>query len=370
MRALLPPALLAAFSVFVQAAEVRTERVPENGVQPQIVRDNEGTLHLVYLTGPAGGSEVRHATKKTDARDWSSPLTVNSLRASAVAAGTIRGAQAAIGKNSSIHVVWNGPGGKGSPSPLYYTRSTNGGRTFEPQRDLRGAARGLDGGATIAASPRGEVFVLWHGVQEDTPPGEVNRSVFMLKSTDNGSSFAPASIVNVDDPGVCACCSMKSFIAPDGKLLTLYRAARQIDQRDITLLSSPDGGTTFKHEIIGRWPVKICPMSSMTMVASQGQTRAAWETDGTIFTSVFGSTEGPAAVSPKKCRHPALAANSKGEVLVCWSAGTGWQKGGELGWTVLNASGKPAGKQGSAPGVPVWGMSAAYVVNDNFVVMY
>ena len=357
-------------TMIAHGADVRTERVPEGGVQPQVVSGPDGILHLVYLKTEAKGSDVCHAWKHPGTQDWSAPVKVNTLPGSAVATGTIRGAQFAIGKDSTVHVVWNGPGGKDQPAPLYYAQSLDGGHTFKPQRDLRGDTRGLDGGATIAASPQGEVFIVWHGARAEAAPGEVNRVVFVLKSTDNGTTFAPVKIANLDDLGVCACCSLKSFVTPAGELLTLYRAARKMAQRDVTLLVSRDGGESFTHRIVGPWSIAACPMSSMTMAQTDQQTRGAWETEGMIYTALVDHDSDRAPVAIDKGRHPALAVNSDGKILISWSIGTGWQKGGKLGWAVLDKFGKPTGEKGASPGVPVWGMTAAYAEGPGFVVMY
>ncbi len=67
---------------------------------------------------------------------------------------------------------------------------------------------------------------------------------------------------------------------------------------------------------------------------------------------------------------PALAVNARGETLIKWSEGTGWQKGGQLGWLVLDCSGKSKGKRGIKPGVPVWGFTAAYAEGDQFVILF
>jgi hypothetical protein len=37
---------------------------------------------------------------------------------------------------------------------------------------------------------------------------------------------------------------------------------------------------------------------------------------------------------------------------------------------VLDSSGKPTGKRGIKPGVPVWGCTAAYAEGDHFVILY
>ncbi|MDZ4406247.1 hypothetical protein [Prosthecobacter sp.] len=356
--------------IFASGTDVLLERVPESGVQPQIVTTSDGTLHLVYLKGEPRGCNVRHVTKKPGATAWSTPHTVNSTLGSAVAAGTIRGAQIAVGKDDSLHIVWNGPGGKQQPAPLLYSRSLTHGVTFEPQRDLRADTQALDGGASVAASAKGEVFVVWHGAPADSGPGEINRRVFILKSTNNGQTFAAPKIANADDPGVCACCSLKAFVTPSGELLTLYRAARSMTQRDITLMTSRDGGETFQHRDVGLWVVNMCPMSSASVITTGKNTRAAWESEGRVFTSLLDTTSDAVAVSPDKARHPALAINSRGETLVSWSVGTGWQKGGQLAWLVLDSGGKPTSNRGLKPGVPVWGFTAAYAEGDRFVILY
>ena len=69
-------------------------------------------------------------------------------------------------------------------------------------------------------------------------------------------------------------------------------------------------------------------------------------------------------------KHPALAINARGETLAVWTTGTGWAKGGEVAWTMLDASGKPTGERGKAPGVPVWSHAAAYAEPDGgFVIV-
>lgn len=350
--------------------EVSLESVPEGGVQPQVVSTTDGTRHLVYLTGDARGGNVRYTSKRRGDSGWSPACTVNSQPSSAVAMGTIRGAQIATGKDGSIHIVWNGPGGKHQPSSLYYSRSMDRGASFEPQKDLRASTQALDGGASIAASPKGEVFIVWHGAPAGAEPGEINRRVFVLKSTDNGGTFSEPRIANADDPGVCACCSLKTFVSPSGELLTLYRAARSMSQRDIIALSSTDGGATFHHRTVGTWAINACPMSSASVISAGATTRAAWEAEGRVYSALLDESSPALAVSGDKARHPSLAVNSHGETLVTWSIGTGWQRGGQLAWVVLDPAGKPTEQRGTAPGVPVWGMTAAYAEGDRFVILH
>src|SRR5438045_4276487 len=83
---------------------------PDDGIQPQAVVDDRGTIHVVYFKGdPAGGDVyyLRLAGIGAGA-DAALPVRVNTVAGSALATGTVRGAQIAIGRNGIVHVAWHG----------------------------------------------------------------------------------------------------------------------------------------------------------------------------------------------------------------------------------------------------------------------
>lgn len=368
MRTLL---VFLALAISAGAASVRIEAVPESGVQPQVAVDAAGNIHLVYLKGDPKACDVRYVRKARGAREWSAPLPVNSEAQTAVAMGTIRGAQLALGKGGTVHVAWNGamkPGAAGSP--LFYSRLEPGGGKFAPQRDLLGETSALDGGASVAANERGEVFLVWHGKQ-GASGDETARVVFVLKSTDNGATFGATEVANADYAGVCGCCSLKALATADGGLLTLYRAARETSQRDMTLLTSTGSATNSGHETVHPWSIARCPMSSAALLSTTKGVRAAWETDDRIYSTLLAAPRtAPVEISTGKAKHPSLAVNSRGEVLAAWAVGTGWNRGGELAWTILDGAGKPTAQQGKGGGVPVWSYVAAYAdANGDFVIL-
>ena len=104
-----PLAILAALSLAIAqtGAAVSIERLPGSGLQPQAIAAPDGTVHLIYLTGEAKASDILYRRRTPDG-GWSDPLKVNSQSGSAVAIGTIRGPQLALGRNGRAHVVWNG----------------------------------------------------------------------------------------------------------------------------------------------------------------------------------------------------------------------------------------------------------------------
>src|SRR5208283_4624222 len=95
--------------------------------------------------------------------NFSEPIRVNSEPGSAIATGTIRGAQIALGKNNRVHVAWNGSG-KAMPqsfnktNPMLYTRLDEAGQAFEPQRNLMQQTFNLDGGGALGADETGNVY--------------------------------------------------------------------------------------------------------------------------------------------------------------------------------------------------------------------
>src|SRR2546426_897773 len=109
-------------------AEVSLLRVPDEGIQPQAVVDQSGTIHLVYFKGAVRAGDLFYVHKGAKDAEFSKSLPVNSKSSSAIAVGTIRGAQIALGKNRRIHVAWNSEDGKA----MLFTRLNDSRDGFEP----------------------------------------------------------------------------------------------------------------------------------------------------------------------------------------------------------------------------------------------
>jgi hypothetical protein len=292
-------------------------RAPDGGLQPDVVVDAAGVLHLVYLTGPAGTADVFYTSSRDGGRSFATSVRVNSKPGSAVATGTIRGAQLALGRDGRVHVVWNGSGtaepkppvreGQKPGAPLLYARSAPGGATFEPQRNLITATRHLDGGSSVAADEAGHVFVAWHGNAIDGAEGEEARRVWLARSADDGRTFAAEVPISPAETGVCGCCGLR-IAAAGGDVHVLYRAATRMVHRDVHALRSSDGGRTFVARKVDAWEIGACPMSSMAIVPG-GDAMYGWEHDGNVaFLRGDGASVGPAL--PIR-RTPARAASTR-----------------------------------------------------------
>ena len=219
---------------------VRLSRVPEGGLQPQAVMDGQGILHLVYLKGEPAGCDVFYARRGAGEKAFSASIRVNSEPGSAVALGTVRGAQLAVGPKGRVHVAWNGAAkgeaGKGNGPAMFYTRLNEDGQGFEAQRNLMSATKGLDGGGSVAADEEGNVYVVWQGLGKNEPEGEKYREVFVARSSDDGKTFAPERKTDSAEIGACACCGLKAYAGGHGLVAVLYRSANTKGTRDVTLL--------------------------------------------------------------------------------------------------------------------------------------
>ena len=365
--------------VIAQAgAAVSIERLPESGLQPQAVAAPDGTIHLIYLAGDAKASDILYRRRTTDG-GWSDPLKVNSQAGSAVAIGTIRGPQLAPGRNGQAHVVWNGsqsatPKPVNGGSPLLYARLNDDGRGFSAQRDLIGRTHELDGGGSVAADAEGRVFVVWHASPADSK-GETNRAVFLALSTDDGSSFASERVISPTGTGACGCCGLTAFANARGEAFVLFRTARTMMQRDTALLVSSDLGGSFRESFSHPWSVGMCPMSSANIAAADNGTWVAWETAGRAQFARFSDADWkpqPRAFGALKgAKHPRVAVNRKGETLLVWTEGTGWQRGGSFAWQLLDAKGEPTAEKGKREGIPAWSYATAYArPNGDFVILH
>jgi hypothetical protein len=112
-------------------------------------------------------------------------------------------------------------------------------------------------------------------------------------------------------------------------------------------------------------------MSSASFAESAGGVLGAWETNGQVYYARIDAATGgisapiaaPGAGEDRK--HPAVAVNARGETILVWTEGTGWNKGGALAWQVFDSAGRPTAERGRVEGgIPAWGLATVYARPD------
>ncbi|MES2598158.1 MAG: hypothetical protein V4662_22680 [Verrucomicrobiota bacterium] len=365
-------ALFLCLFIHASQAQVKVEAVPEGGIQPQVLVDAKGTVHLVYLKGDPKACDLRYTHRAVTDKAWADPIAVNSTPASAVGTGTIRGAQLALGRENSVQVVWNGVstklGEKQHRSPLYHARKSASAATFEKQRDWLGDTVALDGGASIAANAEGRVCLVWHAAKA-FGLREGSRYIFVRESSDDGATFSEPRELNSAQPGVCPCCSLKAHLDSQGTLNVIYRAAMKPDERGMALIrETKDGKASITP--LDDWHIAMCPMSSISIHEASGKVRAAWENDGQLVTTLLTDPVPSTLKSgPKGSKHPAIAMGSEGKMLLTSITNSGWMKPGRLHWELRDASGKVLEAQ-DGDKLPVWSFATSYALPDgSFIIL-
>jgi hypothetical protein len=363
-------------------------RVPNGGIQPEAALDSSGVLHLLYFAGEPRAGDLFYVRSRDYGSTWSAPIRVNRAPGSAIAIGTIRGGQLALGDGGRVYVAWNGsdtatPKGLVNPAngqrgmPFLFARSNRQATAFEPQRSLTRRTYGVDGGGSIAATPGGNVFAAWHALRAGGVNGEEHRLVWLARSNDEGATFSVEEPASREATGVCGCCALRLFADPSNTLYILYRSATSLTHRDVYLLQSTDGAESFRASKVHDWEIGACPMSSMAFATADTKVWAAWETAGQVYAGVIDAlsaripTSVAAAGVPGTRKHPRLAANAAGQVLFVWTEGTAWVRGGSLAWELLDSSGHTTADRRTAPGIPAWSFAAAVARPDGgFVILY
>jgi hypothetical protein len=352
-------------------SSVHGVRLPKGGVQPAVAAEAGGMIHLVYLAGPADASDVFYMRSPDGGMTFTPPVRVNSQPGSAIAIGTIRGPAIAVGPNGRVHVVWNGsdraePRAPVNPttgrpgSPLLYARSNKSKTAFQPQRNLVTRTTDLDGGGAVAADDGGAVYVLWHGGPASGAGGEGARRVWVSRSLDGGDDFEAERPISDAKTGVCGCCALRAAITNGSVLRVLYRSATGGVHRDVYSLVSRDRGLTFTSTLVDKWDVAACPMTSTSIAAAGDKTVRAWETDGQVHYQRVGDPEpsspGAGGAAPRK--HPRVAVDSRGTMLLVWTEGTSWAQGGTVAWQAFAPNGRALGPPERRPGLPAWSFAA------------
>jgi hypothetical protein len=385
-RGLIKPAAVACFSIAAmgaaQSPSVAVERAPNGGIQPQAARGSDGALHVLYFKGDARAGDLFYVRRESGEARFSAPLRVNSEPGSAVAAGTIRGGQLALGKGDRPHVAWNGSQqaarGDLHNAPFLYARSNDEGSAFEPQRNLITWASGIDGGGAIAADAAGNVYATWHAMAGASD--EAGRAIYLARSTDGGSTFAREIKASPDASGACGCCGMAATLDAQGRLFAAYRAAAANTERDAVLLMSSDAGASFDSARVHPWHLSACPMSSFSFASNGNDRFLAWETEDRIF---FGRIETVGALNvpapmrlpgggAAKLKHPAIAVKDGGEILIAWLETRGWGGEGRLFHQVFDAEGRAIAKPTLADAAaPAWTKPSALARPDgSFLILY
>lgn len=344
------------------AAPVQVSEPGRRAISPEVAVAPNGTINVIWLDKgltadrpapkPRKPGEHSHRSntdlyfsRSTDnGKSWSKPVRVND-REGQVWGFAVSKPRIAVGESGTIHVFF--PANETSEVTgldvvtAQYTRSTDGGRNFEPARTINRPVdfdrteilgEGLSATfsfGTMGLGPNGTVYTAWQDIGEMTQSAD-GANAHMAISRDDGRTFTTESAA-IDSNDVCPCCQLTLAFTGDDVLLG-YRKL-YADGRDSTIARSSDGGATFSHQArvpLAPWDINGCPLKPTEMAVDGERVYTASYTGGEDPPGVYftRSEDSGNSFQPARQLHPGadysdapeLSVAPDGTVTIVWQS--------------------------------------------------
>lgn len=201
--------------------------------------DSGGVLHAVWADQSAGSYDVYYARSTNGGQTWTTAQDIANSPLPAF------GPNIAVGPDDALHVVWNDRRDGGAVR-LYYSRSTDGGDTWEMPRNISGANPRDVAGHGLSVDTKNRVHLAWHlgDPSADTTP----TAVYYTRSIDGGTTFETSRKLNTGSGH--AAFPRFNVEGTNGDLLAIaWRDNRRNPDWDVYVAVSTDGGAHFTERV-------------------------------------------------------------------------------------------------------------------------
>lgn len=277
--------------VDLPADYVRFVRLPEGGTQPRLRRTQDGTTVVLFYRGGETAGDLFLVRSEDEGVTFGPAVQVNPTAGTVPRAGGLHLAALGLGIDGRAVVVWVQGGDE---RRLMLARETGDG-SVETQ-DL-GTAPGMALGSAVAIDDAGVTYVF-HGAgdpsAESTPDTGWKGRVWMRKAAP-GAAFGEPSPAG-RPLGVSLECPMDAVFDPWSRTVyAVYRSywapreGTKVRSRDLMLLSTEDGGATFKTKLTDNWrhQPELTALAKLDLEPYQQTVRASWEGRGTVYAAVI-----------------------------------------------------------------------------------
>jgi hypothetical protein len=224
---------------------------------------SDGTLYLLY-----GQDKSLFLVRSTDGgQTFSEPVLASGDVPAHVL--PVEKPALALDDENRVAVAWLEMPPSFQGATIWYARSEDGGRTFEP-------------GQSVAVEPAGEVAMVQVALDESGDPilaWLAGSKLSFSRSHDGGASFTEA--ISIGD-GSCECCQPQIAVNDD-EIHIAYRGLEpgndKGDIRDIVMIQSADEGATFQpvtRVSDAHWYLPACPIAGPSLAIHNDLLYAAW----------------------------------------------------------------------------------------------
>ena len=302
------------------------------GRTPSAAFDSDGKLWIAFEFA----GRVYVSTAADDLGAFSVPVVVNEDAEEIDVNGENR-PKIAIGPGGEVYVSWTRKLPGGFNGDIRFSRSSDGGSSFEPARTINDD--GLVTGhrfETLLVDAGGNVYLAWIDKRElvaAKAAGEeyVGAAVYYSVSTDRGKTFVANRKVSSHS---CECCRIAASETPGGKVALFYRGIFGDNIRDhaFAVIDTASVTTPMRRATDDDWYIEGCPHHGPA-ISSAGENAfdLAWFTNGRKRSGVYYARFNPddgqltqliPVSTAASAGHPTLV-RVPGRVLLAWKEFTG-----------------------------------------------
>ena len=244
-----------------------------NGNDGQLLIRASESMNLLYAESNQNGNQNLFLTKSRNLGDsFSNPIQVNS-NAGEVNAHGENGPKLRQGKGRGIFAAWVGN------RDIKFSRSMNFGKSFTPaltiNNDLGKASQSF---LSMEVAPDGNIYLAWLDGRDKKINAPGTSSLYISKSSDNGSSFGR----NIKVAGnICPCCRPAIAFGDSGEIFISWRHVYKNNERKIVIASSLDNGITWSNPMpvtSNGWKINGCAHSGPALSYVDGRLFVVWYT--------------------------------------------------------------------------------------------
>lgn len=303
----------------------------------KIVRDSQDNLYVAYRKGYKREDEAHQrifvARSTNNGKTWK--VLNNNRPIESVGDYVQRVPSIAIGAADSLHVVWYGldaeTGGEADNRQIKYTRSLDGGQTWEAWRNLAVVPE-YDGGRlwqehpTIYIDGQNQLYIAWEGRDKwNTKP-----QVKFIKSSDNGATWSAWR--NISESPTLGYSRPSIIATPAGKIVHVVAYGGNPEVAHIMWSRSQDRGETWsKWQAIA--PGEQDQRHAAIAMDNQGRIHVVWRqmpekraenAKSQLYYAFFdgqewGKAEQVAKRNSKNQFFPSLAIDAADRPWIVWS---------------------------------------------------
>jgi hypothetical protein len=246
----------------------------------------DGTLWLAWMAG----GQVSVASSKDGGRTLSTSAQVTQ-GALDLDWGPDARPKIALDRKGGIAVAFSAFRDKAFNGEVFYSRSTDGGKSFAPPRPItdntesqRFEALGFDSDGTL--------FAAWLDKRNRVPVQEAGKkydgaALFFATSKDGGATYSQAKMA-VDN--TCECCRLGLAFDPSGHPVIVFRNIFEGSIRDHAIVTFTDQGVPGDVHRVSEddWQIAACPHQGPSLsIAPNGTYHVVWYTNGKVRKGLF-----------------------------------------------------------------------------------